>query len=188
MKKDPSEFKDEREDNDLYQAAFYDLIKEIDTDLLHNKRAYDMCTLLQEYKKNLEDNGVNAASYKSERLKKKLTFCYGKKIVFQKPDRSKSELVYSSSISIADAINTAARIKADTARKCLGMAFSAQASTAERPVLTLFRAAQLLQSEIKQCKNITRNEISESASSDIIPDTLYMFLKFILDTTSGEDQ
>ena len=55
-------------------------------------------------------------------------------------------------------------------------------------MLTLVRAAQLLQSEIKQCKNITRNEISESASSDIIPDTLYMFLKFILDTTSGEDQ
>ena len=39
MKKDPSEFEDEREDNDLYQAAFYDLITEINTDLLHNKRA-----------------------------------------------------------------------------------------------------------------------------------------------------
>lgn len=49
MKKDPSEFEDEREDNDLYQAAFYDLIQEINTDLLDNKRAYDMCTLLQEY-------------------------------------------------------------------------------------------------------------------------------------------
>ena len=105
MKKDPSEFEDEREYNDLYQDAFHDLIKEINTDLLHNERAYDMCTLLQEYKKNLEDNGVNAASFKSERLKKKLTFYYGEKIVFQKQyGRSKSELVYSSSISIADAI------------------------------------------------------------------------------------
>ena len=48
MKKDPSEFEDERENNDLYQAAFSDLIKEINTDLLHYERAYDMCTLLQE--------------------------------------------------------------------------------------------------------------------------------------------
>ena len=53
MKKGRSELEDEREDNDLYQAAFYELIKEINTDLLHNKRAYDMCTLLQEYKKIL---------------------------------------------------------------------------------------------------------------------------------------
>ena len=122
-------------------------------------------------------------------MKKKLTFHYGEKIVYQEQhDRSKSELVYSSSISIADAIDTATRIKADPERKCLGMTFSAQASIAEHPVLTLFREAQLLQSEIKQCKNITRNEISESAFSDIIPDTLYMFLKFILDTTRGEDQ
>jgi hypothetical protein len=89
-------------------VAFTDFVKEIQPEF----KALEMKTLLESYKAILAERFgcTTASSYRTERLKHRLENYFEDQIVFQKqPDPSKPELVYSSSISLQDVINTAAR-------------------------------------------------------------------------------
>ena len=69
-------------------------------------QAYDLISLLSKYRQNLEGNGVEAQTYTTQRLKIRLQKHFGDSIVFhQQTDRTKSELIYSSSIKVQDILN-----------------------------------------------------------------------------------
>ncbi|CAH3184172.1 unnamed protein product, partial [Porites lobata] len=97
-------------EEDVYIQAFQNLREDIKPQL-ESGVALDMKTLLDSYQGILQHLGCNTAkSYKSERLKRRLQQSFQEEIVFQKlPDPSKPELVYSSSISLQDVINSAAK-------------------------------------------------------------------------------
>ena len=97
-------------EEDVYTQAFQKLRQDIKPQL-ESGVALDMKTLLDSYQEILQHLGCNTAkSYKSERLKCRLQQRFQEEIVFQKlPDPSKPELVYSSSISLQDVINSAAK-------------------------------------------------------------------------------
>jgi len=75
---------------------------------IDNGKAYDMTSLLSMYQSVLQKKGVNAESYTKQRLKQRLQNHFSSRIVFHQPfDKRKSEVVYSSQISVQNVINVA---------------------------------------------------------------------------------
>ena len=74
--------------------------------------AFYMSQLLESYKEILQEKGVaTAPSYRSQRLKHRLEQYFKERLLFhQHQDASKSELVYSNSVSLQDVINAAVRV------------------------------------------------------------------------------
>jgi hypothetical protein len=85
------------------------LVDVIDHDIIHEKKAVDMATLLKQYKELLKDDIPLGENYRSEKLKYRLQNHYGDEIVFQAQiGKHQSGLVYSSTIKVEDVINMAA--------------------------------------------------------------------------------
>lgn len=95
-------------EGDLYTKAFEKMVSEIEVGIAAGK-AHDMISLLSWYQSILLESGIETAkSYRSERLKNRLTLHFENEVIFHKqPDPSKPEIVYSNKISLQDIINAA---------------------------------------------------------------------------------
>ena len=88
-----------------HESAFREMTKEISPGLDQGK-AYDMGSLLTRYREILDEKEVQGDSYTTQRLKVRLEKHFGDSIVFhQQTDRTKPELLYSSSIQVQDVLN-----------------------------------------------------------------------------------
>ena len=88
---------------------FDTLLTQIEFPLTVEKQVYTMRTLLESYQTLLAGEHIDGVNnYRSQKLKKRLRKHYGDKIVFQPPHNpSESELVFSTSVSIGDALQAA---------------------------------------------------------------------------------
>ena len=88
-----------------HERAFWEMTKDISQGLDQGK-AYDMGSLLTRYREILEEKGVQGGSYTTQRLKVRLEKHLGDSVVFdQQSDKTKPELLYSSSIQVQDVLN-----------------------------------------------------------------------------------
>lgn len=75
---------------------------------IENGKAYDMNVLISILKTELEKRRNAADNYRKQKLKARLTANFKEQIAFyQPPQRSKPEILCSSSISLTDVINAA---------------------------------------------------------------------------------
>ena len=90
-----------------HERAFQELVIDLAAGI-DQGRAYNMMSLLGKYRDILTEKGAaNPESYTTQNLKIRLQKHFSTMIVFHQPaDRSKSELVYSSSVNIQDILNT----------------------------------------------------------------------------------
>jgi len=94
-------------EENIFEEAFKRLL-EIITPEIENGKAYDMNVLLTMFQKEVEKMGGAATSYTKQKLKVRLIGHYKELVVFhQPPQKTKPEIVYSSSISLLDVINAA---------------------------------------------------------------------------------
>lgn len=94
----------------VYNEAFKTLIDAIEKDL-QNGKAFLMSSLLEMFKSYLPEDFSNT-SYRSDRLKSKLQKHYGDLIVIQSQyGQGKSSIVFSSKITLKDAVKAAAKLK-----------------------------------------------------------------------------
>ena len=99
----------------VHEAVFKELAQSIGHCILEEGKAYDMSSLLLKYQDILKERGVDGASYTKHRLKERLKRYFGCDIeFFQQANKCKSEIVYSSALSIHDLINEAAASKMKT--------------------------------------------------------------------------
>ena len=99
----------------VHEAAFKELAQSIGQSILEEGRAYNRSSLLLKYQDILEERGVDGASYSKYRLKERLKRYFGCGIeLFQQANKCKSEIVYSSALSIHDLMNKAAATKMQT--------------------------------------------------------------------------
>jgi hypothetical protein len=146
--------------------------KAIDNDLLKKKKAFDTSILLTKYK-NIGADITGIENYRTEKLKQRLLMHYGGKIIFQpQTDRSKPELVYSSDISLADAINTAAKMRQEVT-EIVGSNSRTYLDEATTP--TLFHAALILRDMMRECDGIDIKPLNldyqtQEKASEILPD------------------
>ena len=82
-------------------------------------KAYDMSHLTDRYRHNIQESGIKTSeSYTTQRLKIRLQNYFGNSAVFHKPDDcKKAELLYSSSISLQDVINSVFQLKKSSTKE-----------------------------------------------------------------------
>jgi hypothetical protein len=110
MKTPKETVKDETESSD-HDLAFEKLISDINSDLMliSELMVFLMSTLLEKYRALLPEE--RADKYTSQ---KRLLRHYGESIIIQSQQgHGRSNIVFSSSVSIGDAINTASQLKSD---------------------------------------------------------------------------
>lgn len=172
-----------------YDAVFRELADQITMELQHGK-AFETSALLIRYKAMLQEQGVMGERYTSQRLKLRLKKFFGGDIVFHQPhDRTKSELLYSSSISIKDILNSVYQSNSTISEYPL----TAAAVDKGYPVKLLYQTAKLIKSEISDCQGISLrppniSDLSLTKSKSLIPDKLYWLLRWIITNSDKEGE
>ncbi|KAK2561690.1 hypothetical protein P5673_015047 [Acropora cervicornis] len=73
-----------------------------------------MSELLERYIRKLSQEGVNAPSYRSSKLKNRLIKSFGSRLSYRQPlDRSQSEIVYSSHVTTGEVVETVVNTSGD---------------------------------------------------------------------------
>ena len=175
-----------------YDTAFKQLAEDISADL-NGGKAFDMTILLDRYNHFLRGQGVAVDSYTTQRLKLRLKKHFGDDIVFHKPyDLSKSELLYSSSISLQDVINSAYQCNTATATGVPRKQPTTAMDDCDR-VSLLYRTAKLIKSEINECQGISVRppnimDLTLTKSKSVIPDSLDWLLRWVIAKPEKEDE
>ena len=161
-----------------HERAFQEMTTDISQGLDQGK-AYDMGSLLTRYREILEEKGVQGDSYTTQRLKVRLEKHFGDSVVFHQPsDKTKPELLYSSSIQVQDVLNGWAHLKKPKERE----KGPDEDATKERDIA---RVASCIKAEIRKCKGITSRpldveDISQESTREVIPDSLYWIIRLII--------
>ena len=163
---------------DVYETAFNKLVTSI-TDGIQMGRAYKIVALLKTYKTILNTYGISAAGYKAQKLKNRLNKHFKDKVVFYQPHQlSKSQLMYSSSISIQDLINTASssNIIPQTNRSYGNPLINVHSKSFSN----LYHAAQMIKSDIKNCTDWVLIFTKSAMKTSIwVDESLYKFLHWV---------
>jgi len=176
------------EDDSLYDSAFQQLLWKIDSDLMLKYRAFDMSKLVSIFRSLLPENNMEG-SYRTEKLKRRLISHYGNQIVFQSQELSnKPELVYSSKISIEDAINTTAKLytRLPNVELDVNTAKETEETDEQFELYVLYHAAKILRRDCKKSLGLDTNfvlpsDINSTKASEVIPESVFMLLKHLLD-------
>ena len=136
------------------------------------------------YKTLLQRCNLPFETYRNEKLKRRLFSHYGDKIVLQvKFDRTKPELIYNSDISGSDAINAVASANSSTLPNIQVLGYSSLSKSS-----IIFHAASVIRGDLKGINNVSLNdsEITEDKAVELIPDSLFSFLKWIFEDSTEE--
>ena len=181
------------EEEDAYKSAFQSLMKIYDKDVRAGK-AFETSTLLASYRSLLEGKVQNASNYWAEKLKRRLSKFYGDAIIFQpQSGKNKPELVYCAFVSLEDAINALSEMKQRKSESIFIAQKKSSSEVHERPQEgVLLNAAQILTSALREVKGIqtcqvTAADISAAKAEEMVPDVLYMFLKWIFVESARKD-
>ena len=144
----------------IYNKSFKELLTEIDSEITAGK-VYEISCLLARYKEILSLNGILSQSYRSEKLKKRLINHFSDSVVFHKQrDPSKSELIYSSSISVQGLIKAAAIFSNSDAEEYFCCPPEEVEDTEAAKMKILFQAAQILKTDVKRNAGICIQPLS----------------------------
>ncbi|VDH89798.1 Hypothetical predicted protein [Mytilus galloprovincialis] len=141
--KTPQKLKAESSDHD---TAFVKLVSEINSDLMVKHKAFMMSNLLEKFRFLLPQD--YADKYTTYKLQNRLMSYYGDSIVIQpQQGQGKSNIMFSSSISIGDAIKAASQLKSELKIAQLDLEIgSSKNTTSEEQIL--HTAANILRRDI----------------------------------------
>ena len=154
-----------------------------------------MTSLLQKYQCLLETRGLVSDRYSRQNLKQRLSNLFGEEIVFhQPPDRSKPELVYSSSISLQSIINEAFKRSKETDESKAETSLpkkdklSVPDEISERTKL-IYKAAMIIKSDINSSKGISIQplhlcDLTSASCKQVVPESLYCLLRWIISASA----
>ena len=171
------------QENIVYDVAFNKLISSIDTDLMVKKKAFLMTSLLKLYRSFLPLD--LQFCYTTWKLQLRISKHYGKSVVIQSQQgQGQSNIVFSSSISIGDAIAAASRLKAELKLSEMESDLSSSTDTNEDQII--HSAVSILKRDIENLEISTDKypssyETSLAASMQTMPSSLLKFLSWLLD-------
>jgi hypothetical protein len=155
---------------DAINSVFKELATEINEGITQG-RAYDMSSLLMEYRERLQAREIAADNFSTkQRLKCRLEKYFGDSVVFHRhPDKSNPEIVYSSAISLQDVLNALAA--SDMQRKS--------------DVQEIVATARKIKEDIKKCNGIpirplNVDDVSLDSARRIILNSLYWLVRLML--------
>ncbi|CAB3981721.1 multidrug resistance-associated 4-like isoform X1, partial [Paramuricea clavata] len=167
-----------------YEDAFAEFLDIIRPEILNGK-ACNMNYLLQLYKDMLTKRDVNADSYTRQKLKLRLKLVFNDSLVFHQPHGStKPEIVYSSSISLLDVINIAARTTENTTTSVAAQNEFLRDDPNES-IKIIYKAAVIIRNDLSTCRGIKIDPLSLEdlyiqKARALIPDNLYWLVRYMV--------
>ena len=140
---------------DPFSKAFNCLTEEIDKDLFTQGKAFSLKYLLTRYKSLFREN-IDRSSYRTEKPQSRLKAHYGDKVVIQSQrGRSKSSIIFSSSVTVGEAITAATALKESVADVSVDSILedSDSESDSGRNINTLYHSEKLLRSLAQSVKD-----------------------------------
>lgn len=145
-----------------------------------------MSYLLHRYKEVLVVKGISCSKYRSEKLKRRMRNHFLDQIVIERQDDpSKPELIYSSHLSVADIVKTSVPQQSTSQVEDTEDDGDLRQDIEQDKANILYRAAQIIKNDIKQCKGISIkplcvHDVSKEKGRSLIPDSLYSFLSEVI--------
>ncbi|CAH3173032.1 unnamed protein product [Porites lobata] len=90
-----------------YDRAFGKVEEFVEKEVIAAAKAIPMSTLIEKYTSFLTEEGVNVVTYRSTKLKNRLTRFFGERLSFHRPsNQNQSELVYSLNVKTGEVVET----------------------------------------------------------------------------------
>ena len=168
---------DNEEEECVYSAAFALLVDEI-TPALSEGKIYDMSYLLDRYKQVLVVKGVSCSTYRMR------NHFFDQIVIEKQNDPSMPELIYSSHLSVAGIVKTSVSHQSTSQVENAGDEDTKQDMEQDKTII-LYRAAQIIKNDIKQCKGLSIkplsvDDVSIERGRCLIPQSLYSFLSEVI--------
>ena len=180
---------------DPFIKAFIMLTDEIDDDLFVQGKAFTLKYLLQRYTELLAETKTEQTNYHTKNLQYRLKSHYGDRVIIQvQGGWSRSNIMFSSAITVGQAISAVAALQESITllSECGENQHKPENSTVnnEDRVNTLYYSAKYLRSELQKVKekeNVQNSQvISNEHAESLVPDSLYMFVRWLLEDESGK--
>ena len=177
---------DKSSNADSITKAFVMLTQEIDNDLLDQGKAFSLAYLFARFTSIMGEN-FGPSAYRADKLQKRLKSHYGDRVVIQSQrGRSNSNLILSSSITVGHAITAATALKESVSEltfNCVEENDSGPENDYSCDLNSLYHTAKSLRSLAQTVKDNAPSSqtISNEHAESLVPDNLYMFLRWLLE-------
>ena len=171
------------EDEDIasesYNGVFDNIREYVNDTVLKEGKAVKMSELLEHYVDKLSQEGVNAPSYRSSKLKNR----FGNKLSYHQPlDRSQSEIVYSSHVTTGEVVETVLNTSGNQWADEDGIEEVTPEAKEDEKYLHVYHTAKMIRSLVTEMKPVMTwppTEDDLDCSNTLIPDLLYNMFAWI---------
>ena len=175
------------EDEDIasetYNRAFGNIREYVNDTVLKEGKAVKMSELLERYVRKLLQEGVNAPSYRSSKLKNRLIKFFGSSLSYHQPlDRSQSEIVYSSHVTTGEVVETIVNTSGEQWADEDGIEEVTQETNEDEKYLHVYHMAKMIRSLVIEMKPVMAwppTEDDLDCSDTLVPDLLYNLFAWI---------
>ena len=175
------------EDEDIasgtYNRAFGNIREYVNDTVLMEGKAVKMSELLERYVRKLSQEGVNAPSYRSSKLKNRLIKSFGSSLSYHQPlDRSQSEIVYSSHVTTGQVVETIVNTSGEQWANEDGIEEVTQETNEDEKYLHVYHTAKMIRSLVMEMKSVMAwppTEDDLDCSDTLVPDLLYNLFAWI---------
>ncbi|CAG2225273.1 unnamed protein product [Mytilus edulis] len=181
---------DENNTGTMYDKAFTSFVESISEELFVHKMVFSLSYLLSKYKSFLPEDV--SSKYTSYRLQLRLKNHFREHIVVDvNHGQGESNFVYSSSLTLREAVRTAIRFKAETKFTKLQMSACTSKNDQTDENQILYSAASILRREIKNAvvpmdTYPSVDEMSLSKSLETVPSVLTGFINWLIDDSHSQ--
>ncbi|CAG2215718.1 unnamed protein product [Mytilus edulis] len=183
---------DENNTGTMYDKAFTSFVESISEELFVHKMVFSLSYLLSKYKSFLPEDV--SSKYTSYRLQLRLKNHFREHIVVDvNHGQGESNFVYSSSLTLREAVRTAIRFKAETKFTKLQMSACTSKNDQTDENQILYSAASILRREIKNAvvpmdTYPSVDEMSLSKSLETVPSVLTGFINWLIDDSHSQGE
>ena len=175
------------EDEDIasesYNRAFSNIREYVNDTVLKERKAVKMSELLERYIRKLSQEGVNAPSYRSSKLKNCLIKSFGSRLSYRQPlDRSQSEIVYSSHVTTGEVVETVVNTSGDQWADEEGIEEVTPEAKEDEKYLHIYHTAKMIRRLVTEMKPVMTwppTEDDLDCSDTVVPDLLYNMFAWI---------
>ncbi|KAK3085631.1 hypothetical protein FSP39_006444 [Pinctada imbricata] len=184
----PSKVAEDASESTEHESAFTAFITDIKDDLFVHKKVFLLSNLLAKFCSFLPDNSKNA--YTTQHLRQRLERYFGNTITIQSQrGQGMSSLVYSSSVSLSEAIDTVNHLRTESYFHLFDLANNSESCPNERQIL--HAAASILRKHMRETnfpneRYPSSAEMSLDYSLEYVPPLLKDFVMWFLDLDAYE--
>ena len=169
--------------SESYNRAFSNVREYVNNTVLKERKAVKMSELLERYIRKLSQEGVNAPSYRSSKLKNRLIKSFGSRLWYRQPlDRSQSEIVYSSHVTTGEVVETVVNTSGDQWEDKDGIEEVTPEAKEDEKYLHIYHTAKMIRRLVTEMKPVMTwppTEDDLDCTDTVVPDLLYNLFAWI---------